>query len=266
VRPVGQGRERHQAWTAAFESYASAHPEPAAEFRRPERGEAAVRLGSEPPHVPADPKGVATRKAGEAVVQALAERLPEMVGGSADLNPSTFTWIKKAGDFEAPGEPPAKVQGRVGGAWGREGRNLHFGIREHAMGSAVNGLAVHGGFIPYGSTFLVFSDYMRPPIRCRRSWRWAACGCSPTTASVSAKTARRISRSSTTPRCGRFPDLLFIRPCDANETVEAWRVAIRHRTRPTILALTRQNVPRSTARGSRRRATSRAGRTSSIRK
>jgi transketolase len=186
---------------------------------------------------------VATRKAGETVMQALGERLPELVGGSADLNPSTFTWIKKAGDFQAPGEPPANVQGRVGGAWGRAGRNLHFGIREHAMGSAVNGLAVHGGFIPYGSTFLVFSDYMRPPIRlsalmelgCVWVFTHDSIGVGedgPTHQPIEHYAALRA-----------IPDVLFIRPCDANETVEAWRVAIRHRTRPTVLSLTRQNVP-----------------------
>jgi transketolase len=240
---VGQGSERHQAWTAAFESYASAHPEPAAEFRRRTEGKLPADWEAGLPTFPADPKGVATRKAGETVMQALAQHLPEMVGGSADLNPSTFTWIKKAGDFQAPGPEPANVQGRVGGAWGREGRNLHFGIREHAMGSAVNGLAVHGGFIPYGSTFLVFSDYMRPAIRlsaimelgCVWAFTHDSIGVGedgPTHQPIEHYAALRA-----------IPDVLFIRPCDANETVEAWRVAIRHRTRPTILALTRQNLP-----------------------
>src|SRR5262249_45246625 len=111
-----------------------------------------------------DAKGIATRKAGEGAVQAIAARLPELFGGSADLNPSTLTWIKGGGDFEPPSRP-ADVQGAVGGPWGHEGRNLHLGVREHAMGAAVNGLALHGGFVPYGSTFLVFSDYMRPAIR-----------------------------------------------------------------------------------------------------
>src|SRR5207247_11389185 len=87
------------------------------------------------------------------------------VGGSADLNPSTFTWLKGQGDFESPAASREGAQGLVGGPWGYEGRNLHFGVREHGMGAIVNGLAVHGGFIPYGATFLVFSDYMRPTVR-----------------------------------------------------------------------------------------------------
>src|SRR5262249_56120764 len=99
------------------------------------------------PHFDADPKGIATRKASEAVLQKLGARLPELVGGSGDLNPSTFTWLKKEGDFEPTSATQEGAQGQVGGPWGPVGRNLHFGVREHAMGSMVNGLALHGGFI-----------------------------------------------------------------------------------------------------------------------
>ncbi len=120
--------------------------------------------------------------------------MPELVGGSGDLDPSTFTWLKGGGDFESPFSPEASVEGTVGGGWGYAGRNIHFGVREHAMGAAINGLAYHGGFIPFASTFLVFADYMRPPIRLSAIAKLRRSGCIPTTASASAKTDRPTSR------------------------------------------------------------------------
>jgi transketolase len=239
----GRGRERRQAWESAFERYAAAHPEPAAELRRRLAGKLPPEWEAGLPTFPADPKGVATRKASETVLQKLAERLPEIVGGSADLNPSTLTWLKAAGDFEPPTMDHEKVQGRVGGAWGYEGRNLHFGVREHAMGAAVNGMALHGGIISYGATFLVFSDYMRPALRLSALmgigsiWVYTHDGIGvgedgPTHQPVEHYVALRA-----------IPGMRFIRPGDANETVEAWRVAIADRHRPTCLALTRQNIP-----------------------
>jgi transketolase len=239
----GRGHDRHRAWDGTFARYADAHPALAAEFRRRMAGRLAVGWDDDLPGFAADTKGIATRKAGEQVLQALAARLPEIVGGSADLNPSTLTWIKDGGDFAAPGAPPEGVQGRVGGDWGPAGRNIHFGVREHAMAAAVNGMALHGGLIPYGSTFLVFSDYMRPALRLSALmelgtiWVFTHDGIGvgedgPTHQPVEHYAALRA-----------IPRMLFIRPCDANETAEAWRVAIAHRDRPTCLALTRQNVP-----------------------
>src|SRR5262249_18670021 len=112
-----------------------------------------------------DAKGLATRKASETTIQALGKKLPELLGGSADLEESTFTVLKGEGDFEPSSLSTAGVQGASGGAWSFAGRNIHFGVREHGMGAIVNGLAYHGGFIPYGSTFLSFLDYMRAPVR-----------------------------------------------------------------------------------------------------
>ena len=191
----------------------------------------------------ADAKGMATRKASEAVLQELARTLPELVGGSADLDPSTFTWLKKGGDFEPADIPANGAQGAAGGGWSYAGRNIHFGVREHAMGAAVNGLAYHGGFIPFGATFLVFSDYMRPAIRLAALVAPARSSSSRTTASAWAKTDRPTRRSSSWRRCARSRDLLVIRPGDANETRVAWQVAIETRDRPTALVLTRQNGP-----------------------
>ena len=117
------------------------------------------------PVFPADPKGMKTRVASGKVLSAIAAKLPSLIGGSADLDPSTHTALKDAGDFESPDRASGDTQGSSGGGWNYAGRNLHFGVREHAMGAILNGLAVHGGFIPYGATFFIFSDYMRPPIR-----------------------------------------------------------------------------------------------------
>ena len=152
--------------------------------------------------------------------------MPELVGGSGDLDPSTFTWLKKGGDFEPVASAANGAQGVAGGGWSYAGRNIHFGVREHAMGAAVNGLAYHGGFIPFGATFLVFSDYMRPAIRLAalahlRSifvFTHDSIGLGedgPTHQPVEQLAALRA-----------IPELLVIRPGDANETRVAWQVAI----------------------------------------
>lgn len=117
------------------------------------------------PIFPADPKGMAPRVASGKVLSAISANLPALIGGSADLDPSTHTALKALGDFENPRYEAGNLQGSAGGGWGYAGRNLHFGVREHAMGAIANGLAVHGGVIPFTATFFTFSDYMRPAIR-----------------------------------------------------------------------------------------------------
>jgi transketolase len=240
---IARGQDWERDWDARLRAYRAAHPELAAELTRRLEGKLPDGWEAVLPTFETDPKGVATRKASEGILQKLGASLPELFGGSGDLNPSTFTWLKKEGDFEPASASQDGAQGQVGGPWGPVGRNLHFGVREHAMGSAVNGLALHGGFIPYGSTFLVFSDYMRPAIRLSALGNlgtvWVFTHDSiglgedgPTHQPVEHYAALRA-----------IPEIRFIRPGDANETVWAWRVAIEQRHRPTALALTRQNVP-----------------------
>jgi transketolase len=242
-RAIDEGKKTHRSWEQRLEAYGRAFPDLAVELRRTLAAELPKGWDAELPVFLADEKGLATRKASEAVMQALAKKLPELIGGSADLDPSTFTWLKGEGDFESAAVSSDGAQGRVGGAWGYEGRNLHFGVREHAMGAAVNGMALHGGLIPYGSTFLIFSDYMRPAIRLSALSQLGAVWVythdsiglgedGPTHQAVEHYMALRA-----------IPDLVFIRPADANETAWAWRVAIENRHRPTVLALTRQNLP-----------------------
>jgi transketolase len=240
---VERGAKEQNDWRRRLTAYQAAFPDLAAELTRRMAGVLPAGWDADLPIFPADPKGLATRKASEGVMQALAKKLPELVGGSADLDPSTFTWLKGQGDFASVSQPQEGVQGAVGGVWGFGGRNVHFGVREHAMGAVVNGMAYHGGVIPYGSTFLVFSDYMRGAVRLSALARlgsiWVYTHDSigvgedgPTHQPVEHFLALRA-----------IPGLLFIRPADASETAWAWKVAIRERHRPTAMALTRQNVP-----------------------
>lgn len=228
-RQAGQnGLAEEATWKKDMEAYRQAYPELAAELERRMAGELPADWDKALPIFPADPKGLATRAASGKVINALAKALPELVGGSADLRPSNNTWIdsSKAFQFETP-----------------EGRNFHFGVREHGMGAVVNGMVFHGGVIPFCATFLVFSDYNRPTIRVSALSHlgsiWVFTHDSiglgedgPTHQPVEHLTALRI-----------IPNLVVLRPADANETVEAWKIAIERRHGPTLLALSRQNLP-----------------------
>ena len=206
-------------------------------------GELPAGWDTDIPQFPPDAKGMATRAASGKVLEVIAASLPELIGGSADLNPSTKTGMKNLGDFESPALQPADVQGTSGGEWGYGGRNVYFGVREHAMGAILNGLAAHGGTLPFGATFLIFSDYMRPAIRLASLmglqviyvFTHDSIGLGedgPTHQSVEQLASLRA-----------MPHLVVIRPGDANETAEAWRLAVTLRDRPVALALSRQNVP-----------------------
>jgi len=224
-------------------AYAKAFPDLADELQKMLRGELPSGWDADMPLFPADAKGMATRVASGKVMNAIAPRLPALIGGSADLDPSTHTALKGLGDFNPAASNSVDTQGSDGGGWSHAGRNLHFGVREHAMGAIVNGIAAHGGLVPYGSTFLIFSDYMRPPIRLAAlmglhvihvfTHDSIALGeDGPTHQPVEQLAALRA-----------IPKLVVIRPGDANETVVAWRVALEMRDRPVLLILSRQDVP-----------------------
>ena len=223
-----RGEKLEADWMRLFMAYRQEYPEMAQEFER--------RIAGALPHgwkdgltvFPTDAKGVATRNASGKVLNALAARLPELTGGSADLTPSNKTWIDGEPSFQA--ETP-------------QARNIHFGVREHAMGSIVNGMALHGGVIPYAGTFLVFADYMRPAIRLSALSKYPAIWVfthdsigvgedGPTHQPVEHLAALRA-----------IPNLVVIRPADGNEVTEAWKAAIQRRDGPTALALTRQDLP-----------------------
>ncbi len=230
-----QGIEQASAWQSALEAYARAYPELADELTAAINGKLPDDWNAQIPSFPTDPKGLATRAASEKILNAIGPKLPALIGGSADLNPSTKTVLAGMGDFG-----PEKSSANT---WSFAGRNIHFGVREHAMGSIMNGLAAHGGIIPYGSTFLVFSDYMRPPIRLAALMKLK-------TIYVFTHDSIGVGEDGPTHQpieqlagLRAIPGLVVIRPCDANETATAWRAAIEGPDKPVALILTRQNVP-----------------------
>ncbi|MEN8512518.1 transketolase [Burkholderia sp. RS02] len=242
-RALTEGRVREEHWNARFAAYARAFPELAEMLLNTARGTLPDRWDRDIPVFPADPKGMATRVASGKVLNALASRVPSLVGGSADLNPSTFTALTGLGDFEAAGMNALDRQGSEGGGWSRSGRNLHFGAREHAMGAILNGLATHGGILPFGATFLIFSDYMRPPIRLAALMRLQVIYVFTHDSLAVGEDGATHQPVEQLAGLRAIPGLLVIRPADANETAVAWRVALEARERPTALVLTRQDVP-----------------------
>jgi transketolase len=222
-----RGRELHQAWQQHFARYRQAHPDLADQFERMQSRRLADGWDADIPRFPADPKGMAGRDASSKVLNVIAAKLPWLMGGAADLTPSTRTRIEHGGDFSA----------RDYG-----GRNLHFGIREHAMGAICNGLSL-SKLRPYGSTFLIFSDYMKPAIRLSaimeipviHVFTHDSIGVGedgPTHQPVEQLAALRAT-----------PGLVTIRPADANEVAEAWRVMLGFTHQPCCLVLTRQPIP-----------------------
>ncbi|HET6912286.1 MAG TPA: transketolase [Rhodanobacteraceae bacterium] len=237
-----RGKRAESAWKRRWNKYAKDFPDLAEELHRSLRGELPDDWDSDIPQFPADAKGMATRVAGGKVLSAIAPKLPALSGGSADLDPSTHTAVKGLGVF-SPGKEPDEQGVDTEEAWNYAGRNLHFGVREHAMGAIANGMAAHGGFIPYTATFLIFSDYMRPPMRLAALTESHV---------VFVFTHDSIALGEDGPthqpveqlaNLRAVPRIVVIRPGDANETAVAWRVAIETGQRPIVLALSRQNVP-----------------------
>lgn len=244
---IERGAELEAAWRRRVDAYGIAHSDLARQLSRTLAGELPEGWEAHlPTFTPADGE-MATRDAGGSVINALAEIVPNLVGGSADLDPSTRTAIAGCGDFESPLAPQAggalPTQGMAGGVWGYAGRNIHFGLREHAMAAALTGMALHGGLLPFGATFLSFSDYMRPSIRLAALskahviyvWTHDSIALGedgPTHQPVEQLAGLRA-----------MPDMMILRPSDATETVEAWRVALLHRDGPVGLVLTRQKLP-----------------------
>ena len=240
---LGRGERAEAEWNDKLSAYAQAFSEPARELRELMRGELPAGWDAAIPRFPADAKGMATRVASGKIMTAIAPRLPALIGGSADLDPSTYTALKGLGDFEPSGAAASDRQGSDGGGWSYAGRNLHFGVREHAMGSIMNGLAAHGGTVPFGATFLVFSDYMRPAIRLA-----ALMGLHVIYVFTHDSIALGEDGSTHQPveqlaGLRAIPRLIVIRPGDANETAVAWRIALATRDRPVALVLTRQDLP-----------------------
>lgn len=239
---IDNGSKQEEEWKSKMNAYKKQYPELAEELRQIMNDELPEGWDAKFPQFPADAKGMATRIASGKVMNSFSSFLKGFIGGSADLNPSTFTELKDAGNFGNPGVSIEDLQGSAGGGWSYSGRNIFMGVREHAMGGLMNGMAAHAGIIPYGATFLTFSDYMRPTIRLAAIMKVhliyvfthdsiALGEDGPTHQSVEHLASLRA-----------IPGLTVIRPGDANEAAEAWRVAIEM-DGPIALILTRQNVP-----------------------
>ena len=224
-----RGAALHAEWATRFDAYRSAHGGDAAELERRWSGALPAGWEAKVPSFTPETGAIASRNASSIVLNAVATTIPELIGGSADLAGSNLTMIKDAPRFSRA-EPG--------------GRNFNFGIREHAMGAIMNGMSLHGGgIIPYGGTFLVFADYMRPSIRLAALMGIRAIYVfthdsiglgedGPTHQPVEHLSALRV-----------IPNLLVLRPADANEVAESWKIAIAHATGPTALVLTRQKLP-----------------------
>jgi transketolase len=244
---LDRGADLEADWRGRVAAFGVAHPDAAAGFsdalagRLPDGWETHL-----PVFTPADGE-MATRDAGGAVITALSGIVTNLIGGSADLDPSTRTAMKGRGDFQSPHMSPSDgdlpTQGTAGGVWGYAGRNIHFGLREHAMAAAMTGMALHGGMIPFGATFLSFSDYMRPSLRLAALsqahviyiWTHDSIALGedgPTHQPVEQLASLRA-----------MPNMTILRPSDATETVEAWRVALHHTEGPVGIVLTRQKLP-----------------------
>jgi transketolase len=223
-----RGRQLEEAWNDLLRRYREAHPEDAADLDRRLAGKLPDGWADALPTFEAGGKPVATRAASGQVINAIAGKLPELIGGSADLAPSNNTLVKGETNFSATD---------------RGGRNFHFGVREHGMGSVLNGMALSRLWIPYGGTFLIFSDYMRPPVRLASLMKLQVIYVYTHDSIFLGEDGPTHQPISQLASLRSIPNLTVIRPADACETAEAWRVAIEHRHGPTALALTRQNLP-----------------------
>lgn len=239
---IEKGAKAQQEWQKRFDAYKKAFPNEAAEFEQIVSGKLPDNWGADLPKWKPSDKPLATRVAGGEAMNALAKHIPNLIGGSADLNPSTNTALKGMGDFQPRDTAGPSPLGAVGGGWSYAGRNMAFGVREHAMGAAVNGMAAHGGVLPFSATFLVFSDYMKPAIRL---------GALSNLKAFYVFTHDSIGLGEDGPThepiehlagLRAIPNLNVMRPADGNETAEAWAVAMQQEG-PSLFALTRQSLP-----------------------
>jgi transketolase len=217
----------HTEWNKSYDAYKLAHPDLEKELQRRLAGDLVDGWEDAIPVFTASDGNVASRAASGVVINAIAKKIPELMGGSADLATSTNTIIK--------GEPSFSAENYAG-------RNFHFGIREHGMGSIMNGMSLTGGIIPYGATFLIFSDYMRPPVR-------LACIMDRHVIYIYTHDSIGLGEDGPTHQpieqlsaLRAIPEMTLIRPADASETAEAWRFALKHKKGPVALVLTRQKL------------------------
>lgn len=242
-KEVERGAQNESAWNVSLSTYAKLFPDMAEELQYRLNDELPPGWDADIPVFEANAKGLATRDASGKVINAIAPKIQALIGGSADLDPSTKTALKGLGDFNPLPAKNADAQDSDSAGWSYLGRNLHFGVREHAMAAIVNGLAAHGGFIPYGSTFLIFFDYMRPSIRLAALMGLHVVHVFTHDSIAVGEDGPTHQPVEQLANLRAIPNLIVIRPGDANETAVAWRVALETRDRPVMLVLTRQDLP-----------------------
>lgn len=223
-----KGAKKEEQWSELFAAYKEKYPDMAEEYEKMSRGELPTDWKKKLPVFTPGDGMIATRKASGKVLNAIAGAFPGLMGGAADLSPSTDTHLEKFKTFNEEN---------------RDGRNFHFGVREHAMGGILNGMALTKGIIPYSATFLIFSEYMRPPIRLAAIMKIKSIF-------LFTHDSIGLGEDGTTHQpveqlisLRSIPNLIVIRPADANETAQAWRIAIEHRHGPVVIVLTRQGLP-----------------------
>ena len=241
-RAIPHGAQLEDEWRKKFDAYKQAFPKEAAEFEQIMNGNLPEGWEADLPKWKLTDKPLPTRQAGGEAINALAKHIPNLLGGSADLNPSTRTGLKGLGDFQNPEVSGPGTLGAVGGEWSYAGRNIAFGVREHAMGAIVNGMAAHGGVLPFSATFFIFSDYMKPAIRLGALSDLKVIYIFTHDSIGLGEDGPTHQPVEQLPALRGLPGLTLIRPADPNETTEAWRVAIRNNG-PTALVFTRQVVP-----------------------
>jgi transketolase len=224
---VVQRAAAHDGWSARFDQYRAEFPDAADEFERVNRGQLPFGWESQLPTFEVG-TSVATRVASGRVLNACASVVPELVGGAADVGPSTETYLHDGGHVPADG-------------WGA--RNLHFGVREHAMGAAVNGMAAHGGLRPFGATFFVFVDYLRPAIRMAAIMRLPSIFVLTHDSIGLGEDGQTHQPVEQLASLRAMPGVVVLRPADANETAGAWKVALQRLDGPTLIVLSRQALP-----------------------
>ena len=240
---IDKGKTQQAEWQAKWDAYSREYPDLAAELQQALNGELPAGWDADVPTFSPGEKPIATRVASGKALSAIAPKVPTLIGGSADLNPSTNTALKGMGDFQHPNEKIDDPQGLVGGGTSYAGRNIAFGVREHAMAGIASGLALHGGIIPFVATFLQFSDYMRPALRLAAVMEQHVIYVFTHDSVLLGEDGPTHQPVEHYASLRAIPNLLFIRPGDPNETAVAWKIAIEHRHGPVALALTRQAVP-----------------------
>lgn len=240
---IPKGQTLESKWNSLLQSYTEKYPEKAKEFYIMRKKELPDGWDKDIPTFTNKDKKIATRVAGGLVINAIAKNLKNLIGGSGDLDPSTKTTLIGMGNFQKPKKLERLPQGSTSGPWSYEGRNIAFGVREHAMAAIMNGIAYYGFLIPFGSTFLVFSDYMRPSIRLAALSRLHVIYVfthDSIAVGEDGPTHQPIEQLAT---LRALPGLVVIRPADANETAEAWKVAVTLKDRPIAIILSRQELP-----------------------